>query len=226
MVLFVLAIPFIYLTNYDFMPLQLHWQIGTAIAILLSLAGMIIRAIAIATTPKNTSGRNADKQIADSLNTTGIYSTCRHPLYLGNYFMWLGIVVYTFNFYFVIIMSLMYWLYYERIMFAEERFLERKFGDDYVKWSRSVPAFWPSFKNHKKRVVPFSIKSILRREYSGFLATVIGFVFVDEVRDFFWDWEWELNTKHAYVLGGAIIITLIFRSLKHYTKLLHEEDRS
>lgn len=226
--LFILAIPFIYLTNYDIMPTKIYWYVGTGAAVFTSLIGTWIRAVAIATTPKNTSGRNTKEQIADSLNTTGIYSTVRHPLYLGNYFMWLGIVMFTFNFYYIIIMTLMYWLYYERIMFAEERFLERKFGEDYVAWSKKVPAFWPSGKNKVKNVVPFSVKSILRREYSGWLATVVGFIFVDVVRDFFHfhDMKFYLNMKHVYVLGGAIVITLILRSLKHYTKVLHEDDRS
>ena len=160
------------------------------------------------------------------LNSTGIYSTCRHPLYLGNYFMWLGIVVYVFNPWFAAVISLAYWLYIERIMFAEERFLERKFGQDYLDWSLQAPAFWPSFKKYRKSVVSFSLKSVLRREYSGFLATVIGFIFVDLVRDFATMGSFELNWNYAYVLGTAIVITLILRTLKHSTNVLKEEDRS
>ena len=34
---------------------------------------------------KNTSGRNTHDQVADSLNTSGIYSIVRHPLYVGNF---------------------------------------------------------------------------------------------------------------------------------------------
>lgn len=94
--------------------------------------GSDIRAIAIGTSNKNTSGRNTKQQVAEALNTKGIYSTMRHPLYVGNYFMWIGIVAYTGNIWFVVLVSLAFWLYYERIMFAEERFLERKFGEDYV----------------------------------------------------------------------------------------------
>ena len=46
-------------------------------------------------TPRGTSGRNTKEgQVAESLNTLGMYSMCRHPLYLGNLLMWLGIVMY------------------------------------------------------------------------------------------------------------------------------------
>jgi hypothetical protein len=192
----------------------------------LSLAGQIIRAIAIGTSNKNTSGRNTQEQVAEALNTKGIYSTVRHPLYLGNYFMWIGIVFFTFNIYFVIIVSLMFWLYYERIMFAEERFLERKFGDAYLNWSNRVPAFWPSRKNYEKGTIQFSMKTILRREYSGISATVLGFVFVAAVREFSITNTLAHPICYAYWVVGALLFSLIFKLLKHKTKILFEEDRS
>jgi len=224
-ILFVLAIPVIYLTDYSQLS-DIQLKILTYISIFLSIVGFYIRAVSIGTTPKGTSGRNTKSQVAESLNSTGIYSMVRHPLYLGNYLMWIGIVCFTFNFYFVIVVSLAFWLYYERIMFAEERFLERKFGDDYLEWSKSVPAFIPSFKNYIKNVVPFSFKSVLRREYSGVLATVVGFAFIDYLRYYFATGEILVLRSSLYCLGIAVVITLILRTVKHQTKLLKEEGRS
>jgi hypothetical protein len=199
----------------------------TVLSVFISFCGLVIRAIAIATTPKGTSGRNTKEgQVAESLNTTGIYSTVRHPLYLGNYLMWIGIVIFTFNFYFVVIVSLLYWIYYERIMFAEERILERKFGDDYMNWADRVPAFVPSFKNYNPNVVPFSFKSILRREYSGVLATVIGFVFIFDIRYYFQNETINPVNNWHIALFFALLYAFILRSLKHYTQLLNEEGRS
>ena len=140
--------------------------------------------------------------------------------------MWIGIVVYTYNFWFVVVVSLLYWLYYERIMFAEERFLERKFGDHYMKWANSTPSFFPGFSSYRKNVVPFSMKSILRREYSGVLATVIGFVFIDDLRRYFIGEGFEWNTGWHVALLATLLIALLLRSLKHYTALLKESDRS
>ena len=227
-VLFILSIPVVYFTDYQFLNdcdgLNLWLLITCAV---FSLAGQVIRAIAIGTANKNTSGRNTKEgQVAEALNTKGIYSTVRHPLYLGNYFMWIGIVMFTYNIYFVIIVSLLFWLYYERIMFAEERFLERKFGDDYVNWSLKVPAFWPSFKNKVPSEIPFSMKTILRREYSGVTATILGFLFVDFLRVWFTAGEVQWKMSHLIVLIVALSISFILRSLKHYTKVLFEADRS
>ncbi len=225
-ILWLLAIPVIYFTDAYFMDPALKTGI-LIFAILCSVAGFVVRAITIGTTPAGTSGRNTrEGQVAEALNTTGIYSTIRHPLYLGNYLMWIGIVIYTFNIYFVIIVSLAYWLYYERIMFAEERFLEKKFGRAYLDWSLTALAFIPALRNYKKSNIPFSFKSVLRREYSGLLATVFGFVFVYDIRQIFWFGRIDLfNTGHI-ILAATLVLVLILRTLKHQTSLLDEAGRS
>ncbi|MCF8364682.1 MAG: isoprenylcysteine carboxylmethyltransferase family protein [Bacteroidales bacterium] len=225
-ILFVLAVPVVYLTNYAFANYILQTGI-TIFAILLSLAGLIVRAITIGTTPAGTSGRNTKEgQVAEELNTGGIYSVIRHPLYLGNYLMWIGIVIFTFNIYFIIIVSLAYWLYYERIMFAEERFLEKKFGKPYLDWSMTAPAFIPSFKNYRKSNLVFSIKSVFRREYSGVLATVFGFAFIDNLRIFLEYQQFDPSRISNIVLACTGLAAFILRTLKHHTTVLHEKGRS
>ncbi len=225
-VLFILALPVVYLTDNDWLS-DSHEVFLALFSVLLSAFGFAIRAYAIGTTPKGTSGRNTKEgQVAESLNSTGIYSVLRHPLYVGNYFMWIGIVVFTYNIGFIFVISLAFWLYYERIMFAEERFLERKFGQSYLDWSLTTPAFIPSFKNYKKSVIPFSIKSVLRREYSGILATVIGFVFVDQIRYYAYYGIYNFQRISVSILIITILFALLMRSLKHYTHILQEEGRS
>lgn len=223
--LFLFAIPAVFSIDYSlFSKLQL--QFIHIAAILLSLAGFLIRSYTIGTTPRGTSGRNTSKQVAESLNQTGIYSVVRHPLYLGNYLMWTGIVLTTCNFYFTIIVSLLYWLYYERIMFAEERFLEKKFGDAYMNWSNKVPAFIPAFGNFTSSAIEFSIKTVLRREYSGILATITGFLYVFYLRDIKTTGTLFLKPDYYYIFGISASIALILRTLKRQTNFLAEEDRS
>lgn len=225
LVLVLFAIPVIYTTNIDAIP-SVFKAFFTIVGISLSVAGFLVRVITIGTTPKGTSGRNTTGQVAEVLNTAGIYSVVRHPLYLGNYLMWIGIVVFTYNIYFVIIASLAYWLYYERIMFAEERYLEKKFGAIYTNWSMNVPAFLPDLRMYLKGTVPFSIKSVLRREYSGVLATVLCYTLIDHFR-FYVEWlDYDLDKTSLKVLVVTVILVFILRSLKHYTKLLDEADRS
>ena len=223
--LFILAVPFIYLTDYSSVSEQVQTYFLFS-AITVSVIGFLVRFYTIGTTPLGTSGRNTKEQVAIVLNSTGMYSMLRHPLYLGNYLIWLGIAVATFNIYFIVIMSLLFWLYYERIMFAEERFLERKFGNDYINWSNSLPAFIPAVFNFKKSDTPFSIITILRREYASILATVIGFTFVEGFRTYFISNKWGISTFSLQILIATLILVLILRSLKHYTNVLKEQGRS
>ena len=205
------------------------WQIVVAIvSVLVSLAGIVVRAYTIGTTPHGTSGRNTDKQVAKSLNTKGIYSVVRHPLYLGNYLMWLGLLLFIGNVPFLVCVSLVYWLYYERIMFAEERFLEREFGQAYLDWSVTVPAFCPKWRQFQKGDVPFHFKSVLRREYSGIFAITLCFTLVDYIR--FAMVNYGSWTEVCWIRFSGIIcvvmffLMLVLRTLKHHSRLLAAEE--
>ena len=191
-----------------------------------SLFGLLIRILTVGYTPKNTSGRNTESQIADELNTTGIYSTVRHPLYVGNFFMWLGAGMFTQNFWFIISFIFIYWVYYERIMFAEEQFLRKKFGQSYLDWSATVPAFLPQFNNWTKAKLWFSWKKVLKQEKNGLVAVllilylfeVLGSTIQNNkliVNFDFWFW--------GMIFG--VVSYLILKFLKHKTTLLNEENR-
>lgn len=191
-----------------------------------SFLGIIVRALVIGFVPKATSGRNTKEgQVADTLNTKGIYSTVRHPLYLGNYFMWLGIILYVGNIWFTIVCSLLYWLYYERIMFAEEQFLRGKFGSTYTDWAKNVPPFWPKWSQWSTPGLEFSLRNVLKREYSGLLAMVISFPFLNAMKHWFLYNELTVDQEWIYVLVFGVIITLTLRTLKKTTKVLEVKGR-
>ena len=135
-----------------------------------ALFGQFVRLMTVGYTPDLTSGRNTEGQLANVLNTKGIYSIVRHPLYLGNFFMWLGLCLLTQDLWFTIAFILIYWVYYERIMFAEEAFLIDKFGDTYLEWASSRPAFWPNFTIWKSSTSNFNWKKILLNEKNGITA--------------------------------------------------------
>ena len=52
--------------------------------------------------PAGTSGRNTAKQVADTLNTTGLYSLTRNPLYLGNAVIYMAIACFLQNVWFAV----------------------------------------------------------------------------------------------------------------------------
>lgn len=59
------------------------WHGYEIFCLIISMAGTFIRIYTVGHTPVRTSGRNTAGQVADSLNTTGIYSIVRHPAVLG-----------------------------------------------------------------------------------------------------------------------------------------------
>lgn len=209
MVLFIIAIPVIYYTDYS--QFATDFIISAKVfSIIVCALGLAIRIYTIGTADYFTSGRNREEQVADSLNTTGIYSIVRHPLYLGNYLMWAGVIMYTMNLSFFIIVSLLFWIYYERIMFTEERFLERKFGEDFNKWAAKTPAFLPAFSKFMPSRNRFSASNILK-EYSGVLAAVVSFVFIQTLQDYFTYDEWIINYVSITVLFVTLLAVVVIK---------------
>ena len=192
----------------------------------ISIFGELIRVITVGFAPGNTSGRNTIQgQIADEINVSGIYSVIRHPLYVGNYFMWLGPSLFLRSAWFTIVFSLVYWIYYERIMFAEEQFLRRKFGDVYDKWSENVKAVLPSFRNYIPPRLSFSVRTVLRREYNSFINIFVIFTALDLVRNYIVTDRIFITPFWGYLFAGAILIWLIVRTIHGYTQWLTVEGR-
>lgn len=191
-----------------------------------SLLGLAIRGYAVGTTPSGTSGRNTHGQVASQLNSTGLYSVVRHPLYLGNFFMWLGVALFPRVWWLAVIVSLLFWLYYERIMFAEEEFLRKKFGAEYEEWAMRTPAFVPRFKLWVPAALPFSWRTVLRREYSGFYGVIASLTFLELVSDYFESGHWEIDPMWVGIFGGATVVYLTLMALKRRTRLLTLVGRS
>lgn len=205
------------------------------VCLAVGMAGQKVRGLCVGFTPAGTSGRNTKEgQVAESLNTKGMYSMCRHPLYLGNLLMWLGIVMYMGHLWFAVAFLLVYALYYERIMFAEEQFLRGKFGQAYLDWSSDVPAFWPALGKWKSPDVGFSLRNVLKREYNGFFAMFLSFAWVDGLHgfreaglqaSFFSSPACIFQDFWAYALAFAFVVFLVLRTLKKTTKVLDVAGR-
>jgi len=191
-----------------------------------SLLGQVIRIVTVGFAPKNTSGRNTvNGQIADELNTTGIYSILRHPLYLGNFFMWLGPALFLRSVGFIVFFILLYWLYYERIMFAEEQFLRRKFGEIYDKWSETVAAFIPFSFRYIPSKLHFSVRNVLKREYNSFVNIFVIFILLDLFRNYFLSERIYLTEMWIYLSASAFIIWIVVRTIHKRSTWLEVEGR-
>jgi protein-S-isoprenylcysteine O-methyltransferase Ste14 len=147
------------------------------LCLLLAVAGLAIRVATVGFAPEGTSGRNTKAQKARVLNTTGLYSLVRHPLYFGNFLVFLAFVLLFKSLVFTLFASVLYCFYYERIMLAEEQFLEGQYGAQYRAWAAAVPAVIPRFGGWKRPALTFSWRSALLREFhTVFLVAAVFFL--------------------------------------------------
>ena len=193
--------------------------------LLVSFFGLAIRIFTIGHTPERTSGRNTQEQIADTLNTTGLYSVVRHPLYVGNFVIWLGIILFAHLWWLVLIYVLAFWLYYERIMFAEEEFLRKKFSDEFTRWGATTPAFIPRFRGYVKPHLPFSTKTALKREYNGAFAIILVLFILEVASDAIVEHRFECDLFWKIILGVGFGMWMVLRTLKKKTTLLRVQGR-
>jgi protein-S-isoprenylcysteine O-methyltransferase Ste14 len=145
--------------------------------LLVALIGLTVRVMTVGFVPRGTSGRNTTSQQAAVLNTTGLYSVVRHPLYLGNFFIFMAFVMLLKSGLFAILAALVYLAYYERIILAEEEFLAERHGAAFYEWSSRTPVIIPRLRGWVAPHLPFSWRSALRREYhTVFLIAAVFFV--------------------------------------------------
>lgn len=209
---------------------EIYEQYYQYLCLVISLIGAGVRAFTVAYVPRNTSGRNTTSQKAAVLNTRGMYSMMRHPLYFANYLTFAGFIMQLESISFFLICSLTYFIYYERIMMAEEKFLYGKFGNDYKEWADKTSAFFPNVFVWEKPALPFSIKTILRKEAPGLmLICAVFFLFnlADDVgfeHESFMEWVNE-EPIWSILLALSVVLYAVLKILRKKTKLLDITDR-
>lgn len=205
-------------------PLYLDTNIWFTLSCLVVAAGgEIIRILAVGYAADRTSGRNVKRQVADEINQTGIYSILRHPLYLGNFIIWLSVALFTEIWWILAIYLLFYIIYYERIVMAEESFLEEKFGDEFRQYAQKIPAVILSFKNYIPNKNTFRIKKVLRQENSTVYGIIMVFTLMKIIKDLLNLRQIKIETYWIIVLVISSILYLVLRTLKKLTRVLHED---
>jgi protein-S-isoprenylcysteine O-methyltransferase Ste14 len=212
----------LWLQGDESLPLAPLW-IWACVAV--SLAGQFIRADVVGHTPDGTSGRNTSVQVAKQLNTVGWYSVVRHPLYVGNGLMWLGLALLPGIWWLTLLVMAGFWLFYERIMLREEEFIKGEFGPAFLAWAEHTPAFLPRFSRWQPWTLSFSWKNVLRREFSGFFALAGLFVLLLVLREVFAGQSVELSRGQNLALLAGIAVYIVLYVLRRWTRVLHERPR-
>jgi protein-S-isoprenylcysteine O-methyltransferase Ste14 len=187
----------------------------------ISFLGLILRAFVVGYAARKTSGRNTKGQEAESLNTTGAYSVVRHPLYVGNFLIGLGAALAPFVWWLPLLYSLAFWLYYERIMFAEEAFLHGKFGAEFERWASATPAFVARLYQWRPAALPFSLRTVLRREYTGLMVVILMHGSVELCENLVIEHGIAYESFWILMFVGGGTAYFVLRFLKKHTNVLN-----
>lgn len=152
-------------------------QIWFWISLGVASSGAIVRIFTSGHAALGTSGHSKKTANATELNTTGLYSVVRNPLYLGRILNFTGIAMLSGSWVFGALIFLISILVYERISIYEEEFLYKEFGKEaHAAWAKEVPFLIPRFHGWKKPKYPFWFRRCIKREEKKvvFLITAVA----------------------------------------------------
>ena len=153
-----------------------------AICLAVSLAGLAVRALVVGSAPAGTSERGTRRPSAALLNTSGAYSLVRHPLYLANALIFVGLSLFPGVWYLPVIVVLASLLYFERIAAREEAFLQERFGSQFTAWAAEVRALVPRFSRYRPPATAFDLRKVAVQESHGLFAIGSSFLALDVIR--------------------------------------------
>jgi protein-S-isoprenylcysteine O-methyltransferase Ste14 len=197
------------------------WEL---VCLAVSLLGLGVRVAVVGFTPRKTSGRNTQRQVASSLNTTGVYSVVRNPLYLGNFIVGLGLSLFLREWWVPVIYALVFMIYYERIILAEEMFLRQKFGQQYTDWASKTNVFLPRFHQWVPPIQRFNVRQVVRREHQTLFGIIMLF-FILEVTSELRLGHFEFDDMMWNVLAAvAAVFFIVIRVLRTFTTVLKDRE--
>jgi len=145
------------------------------LALLVAGAGVAMRGVTIGYAYIKRGGLNK-KVYADTLVTAGVFSLCRNPLYLGNMLIFAGIFLMHGNPLVLVPGIVLFVFIYQCIIYAEENFLESKFGDTFRAYCADVPRWLPRLSRFSDATegMAFNLRRLIVKDYATFSTVVVA----------------------------------------------------
>ncbi len=207
-------------TGYSY-ELELFFELT---CLMVSLSGLGIRIVTTGYAAPGTSGRNTHRQRADSLNTTGMYSVTRNPLYLGNFLNGLGFSLFCGVWWVPTLYVAAFWLYYERIIYREEEYLRSKFGEEFLNWASRTPAFFPAFRYPVSPERRFNVRRVIRNEYSTLFLIISIFTLFDGLENLFVEGAFRVDRIWIGLFAAAACVWLLVKTMKKRTRFFSQQE--
>jgi protein-S-isoprenylcysteine O-methyltransferase Ste14 len=175
----VIGAVFLFFKPLDFGKLN-GWIVACGLG--LALMGELIRVLAVGYAGSGTSGRENYLR-AESINSTGLYSLSRNPLYIGNYLIFSGLLLVFANIWALLIVSLFLIIQYHLIIRSEERFLTEKYGEAYRNYCRETPRIFSGLGQYRRPESAFNLQKVLFKENDSLFNLLMVFVIILVIRE-------------------------------------------
>lgn len=176
------------------------------------LSGQACRALAIGQAENIRRGGRQKRVAAKQLIQHGIYAHTRNPLYVGNLLIVAGLGLIANNSWWYIFAFPLFLSVYWCIVFAEEDFLSRQFGQEYAAYQQTVNRFFPRLRGILRscRECEFDWMRVFRKEYSiacSWLSMTIGLLIWERWKHFGYA-ERELQIEG--LMFGFVLVLLLY----------------
>lgn len=202
-------LPLILLTFVFFRPLSpapLWTLAGLAVAFL----GEGVRIASVGFARSGTSGRESFLK-ADSLNTTGLYSLARNPLYWGNLLIFAGLLMAFANHWALALFIVFLFLQYHFIVLAEESYLQERHGRAYEEYSDRVRRWLPRFSGWAPPAGSFAWKKVLFKENDSCFNLLLAALLIAAWKQR----HFHGQVRHAgWLAGAALLLVVLYLAVK------------
>jgi protein-S-isoprenylcysteine O-methyltransferase Ste14 len=196
-------LPLILLTFIFFKPLSpsLFW---TCAGLAVAFMGEGVRIASVGFAHSGTSGRESFLK-ADSLNTTGLYSLVRNPLYWGNLLIFTGLLAAFANPSALALFVVFLFLQYHFIVLAEESYLQEQHDRAYEEYCGRVRRWLPRFDSWAPPSGAFAWRKILFKENDSCFNLLLAALLITAWKQRYFHGQ----VRHAAWLAGAALLLIV-----------------
>ena len=188
------------------------------VAVLIASAGLALRGLVIGFAYIKRGGLNK-RVYADDLVTEGIFSLCRNPLYVGNMLIYIGVFLMHGDPVVMVLGISLFAFIYQCIIYAEEAYLQQKFGSAYEAYCRDVPRWHVKFSHYRSATegMAFDMKKVIVKDYTT-MATTVAMLTVTEAYEYLALTDWRQHTDYLSILAGIALFCLVWTGVVRYFK--------
>jgi protein-S-isoprenylcysteine O-methyltransferase Ste14 len=184
-----------------------------------AIIGLMVRFVTIGFQYIHRGGKDG-KVYANHLVSGGMYGVVRNPMYVGNALIAIGMTMYMGAPKALFLVVPFFLFIYQAIIFAEEHYLQNKFGAEYDKYAACANRFIPSFKNARQSFAGMQLdwRMSIKKDMGTIVGLTMGLLLVPVWRTYFlagWD---ATKTAGIKALTIAVVCGLLYALLLNFKK--------